>query len=190
MYDDGYKNIVNLDVVSVHSLSLHDAEPSIFQYSPVVIERMRKQHQDPRPEMRCGLASYHMMADADMDCLQGLKWMCVDSSLRMAHLTLPSTRVRSVLLSIFICLPFIGTMDAMMTSKGDVWDPLEQVMSDCNTEVTEVLRVLRPSSGTFLYLTFGQPHFRRRYLTRPNTHLAVRELGNMFHYYLYVVKKA
>jgi hypothetical protein len=81
-------------------------------------------------------------------------------------------------------------MDAMMTSKGDVWDPPEQVVSDCNAEVTEVLRVLRPFSGTFLYLTFGQPHFRKPYLNRLETRLAVRELGDMFHYYLYIVMKA
>jgi hypothetical protein len=80
-------------------------------------------------------------------------------------------------------------MDAMMTSKGDVWDPPEQVLADCNAEVSEVLRVLRPNGGTFLYLTFGQPHFRKRYITRPHTELAVRELGEAFHYYLYVVKK-
>jgi hypothetical protein len=101
-------------------------------------------------------------------------------------------------------------MDAIMTSKGDVWvcsasgtciasaelimpiheqDPPEQVLSDCNAEVSEVLRVLRPQQGIFLYLTFGQPHFRKRYLQRADTSLQVKELGDMFHYYLYVVKK-
>jgi EEF1A lysine methyltransferase 4 len=103
---------------------------------------------------------------------------------------------------------FQGTMDAMMTSKGDVWvrvsfasythtlsspkrqDPPEKVVSDCNAEVSDVLRVLCPTGGTFLYLTFGQPHFRKRYLIRPNTTLTVRELGDMFHYYLYAVKRS
>ncbi|EKM81644.1 hypothetical protein AGABI1DRAFT_126009 [Agaricus bisporus var. burnettii JB137-S8] len=33
-----------------------------------------------------------------------------------------------------------GTMDAMMTIKGDVWDPPEQVIRDCNKEVDEALR--------------------------------------------------
>ncbi|KAJ8468265.1 hypothetical protein ONZ45_g8865 [Pleurotus djamor] len=33
-----------------------------------------------------------------------------------------------------------GTMDAMMTAKGDVWDPPEQVIEDCNREVSEVIR--------------------------------------------------
>jgi len=81
-----------------------------------------------------------------------------------------------------------GTMDAMMTSKGDVWDPPDQVIQDCTKEVDEVIRILKPESGVFLYLTFGQPHFRRRYVTRPNTKLEIRELGDMFHYYLYIMK--
>ncbi|KAI0079344.1 S-adenosyl-L-methionine-dependent methyltransferase [Panus rudis PR-1116 ss-1] len=81
-----------------------------------------------------------------------------------------------------------GTMDAMMTSKGDVWDPPEDVIDSCDREVNEVLRVLR-TGGIFLYLTFGQPHFRRRYLTKPGTMLEIRQLGEAFHYYLYIVRK-
>ncbi|CAK5283375.1 unnamed protein product [Mycena citricolor] len=81
-----------------------------------------------------------------------------------------------------------GTMDAMMTAKGDVWDPPEQVVKDCTAEVSEVLRTLK-AGGTFIYLTFGQPHFRRRFLTHSNTTLQIKELGEAFHYYLYVVKK-
>ena len=52
-------------------------------------------------------------------------------------------------------------------------------------------RVLRPS-GTFLYVTFGQPHFRRRFLTGPHssgTKLEIRELGESFHYYMYILRK-
>jgi len=80
-----------------------------------------------------------------------------------------------------------GTMDAMMTSK-DVWDPPEQVIDDCTKEVDETLRVLRKQSGLFIYLTFGQPHFRRRFLTRPGTTLEIKELGEAFHYYLYILR--
>ncbi|KIM44617.1 hypothetical protein M413DRAFT_442578 [Hebeloma cylindrosporum] len=81
-----------------------------------------------------------------------------------------------------------GTMDAMMTTKGDVWDPPHQVIHDCNKEVDETLRVLR-KGGVFIYLTFGQPHFRRRYLQREKTTLEVKELGEAFHYYLYILRK-
>ncbi|KAF8159568.1 S-adenosyl-L-methionine-dependent methyltransferase [Crassisporium funariophilum] len=80
-----------------------------------------------------------------------------------------------------------GTMDAMMTAKGDVWDPPQQVIDDCTKEVDETLRILK-KGGIFIYLTFGQPHFRRRYLTRPGTTLEIKELGEAFHYYLYILR--
>ncbi|KAH7881780.1 S-adenosyl-L-methionine-dependent methyltransferase [Phlebopus sp. FC_14] len=84
-----------------------------------------------------------------------------------------------------------GTMDAMMTASTDVWDPPEEVIKDCTAEVSEVLRILRPT-GAFIYVTFGQPHFRRRYLVgrhSPDTKLEVKELGDSFHYYLYILRK-
>ncbi|PPQ91499.1 hypothetical protein CVT25_013756 [Psilocybe cyanescens] len=81
-----------------------------------------------------------------------------------------------------------GTMDAMMTAKGDVWDPPQQVINDCTKEVDETLRVLK-KAGIFIYLTFGQPHFRRRYLLREGTSLSIKELGEAFHYYLYILRK-
>ncbi|KAL9713577.1 hypothetical protein Ac2012v2_003188 [Leucoagaricus gongylophorus] len=46
-----------------------------------------------------------------------------------------------------------GTMDAMMTAKGSVWDPPGQVVRDCNKEVDETLRqVFLPFiyAGSFL----------------------------------------
>ncbi|KZT07273.1 S-adenosyl-L-methionine-dependent methyltransferase [Laetiporus sulphureus 93-53] len=136
MYDDGYRNIVNID------------------YSGVLISKMHHRYASTRPEM---------------------EWHEMD----IRSLTFPSA-------SFDIAIDK-GTMDAMMTAKGDVWDPPEEVVQSCDREVDEVLRVLRPG-GTFIYLTFGQPHFRRRYLTRPNTTLEVRALGEAFHYYLYILR--
>ncbi|KAG9001212.1 hypothetical protein FRB90_011658 [Tulasnella sp. 427] len=80
-----------------------------------------------------------------------------------------------------------GTMDAMMAVKGDVWNPPSQVVEDCTQEVDEAIRVLRPG-GLFIYLTFGQPHFRKRFLTREGTTLEIKQLGVAFHYYLYVLR--
>lgn len=104
-----------------------------------------------------------------------------------------------------------GTMDAMMTAKGSVWDPPAQVVEDCTREIDEVVRyvfhlsfsmfnclvlmwmlmprrVLRKPQGAFIYITFGQPHFRRRFLTREGWDLEVRELGDTFHYYVYIMR--
>jgi hypothetical protein len=96
----------------------------------------------------------------------------------------------------------------MMTSKGDVWvgdvpslaclpdynrshsskNPSSQVVENCTKEVDEVIRVLCAQTGIFLYFTFGQPHFRRRYLQREGTSLEIRQLGDAFHYYFYILK--
>lgn len=83
-----------------------------------------------------------------------------------------------------------ATMDAMMTATGDPWNPAQEVIDNCSAEVDEVLRVLKPG-GIFIYITFGQPHFRRSYLTRPDTTLEVTELTTTgFSYFLYVLRKA
>lgn len=50
------------------------------------------------------------------------------------------------------------------------------------------VRVLR-STGLFLYFTFGQPHFRKRYLSKPDTQLEIRQLGEAFHYYFYILRR-
>ncbi|KAJ7117446.1 hypothetical protein C8R44DRAFT_879007 [Mycena epipterygia] len=136
MYDDGYKNIVNMD------------------YSSVVIEQMRARH----PEMEC--TSRLEMDVRDLQFADGSFDVVIDK----------------------------GTMDAMMTTKGDVW---QQVIDDCTAEVDEVIRTLKNGVGVFVYLTSSPPHFRRRFLTRPDTTLEEKELGNVgstFHYYLYVLR--
>ncbi|WVQ97977.1 hypothetical protein IAU59_005097 [Kwoniella sp. CBS 9459] len=85
-----------------------------------------------------------------------------------------------------------GTMDAMLTTKGDPWNPPEKDIKTCTQEVTEALRVLRKRKGSkFVYFTFGQPHFRKRYMAnRPGWKLTHREIGppEGFAYFLYVLE--
>ncbi|EJD43760.1 S-adenosyl-L-methionine-dependent methyltransferase [Auricularia subglabra TFB-10046 SS5] len=82
-----------------------------------------------------------------------------------------------------------GTMDAMLAGVKDVWNPPQDIVDSCNAEVREAIRVLRPEGGVFIYLTFAQPHFRRQYLKHTGTTLETKQLGDMFHYYLFVVRK-
>lgn len=81
-----------------------------------------------------------------------------------------------------------GTMDALMCDKGDVWDPSEELIAEVKAEVDEVVRVTKVG-GVFLYITFGQPHFRRRHLERPCWDVKVQTMGDAFHYFFYTMKK-
>ncbi|KAJ9114000.1 hypothetical protein QFC22_005818 [Naganishia vaughanmartiniae] len=82
-----------------------------------------------------------------------------------------------------------GTMDAMLTSKGDVWNPPEEDVQNCRKEVEEAVRVLAKAKGSrFLYATFGQPHFRKRYMQgHPGFELSHKDIGppEGFSYFLY-----
>lgn len=82
-----------------------------------------------------------------------------------------------------------GTMDALMAENGSVWNPSEHVLENVRREVDGVLSLLKPG-GVFLYFTFGQPHFRRPHMLRDAWTIETRVIGDMFHYYLYICKKA
>ncbi|KAJ2899421.1 hypothetical protein IWW38_000995 [Coemansia aciculifera] len=82
-----------------------------------------------------------------------------------------------------------GTLDALMCDKGDVWEPSAELCKNVAGEVNEVDRVLAPG-GKFIWITFGQPHFRKRHLERPTWELKVEKLNDGgFDYFIYVVTK-
>jgi ubiquinone/menaquinone biosynthesis C-methylase UbiE len=82
----------------------------------------------------------------------------------------------------------VGTMDALMCDRGDVWDPSEELIAEVKGEVDEVVRVLKVG-GAFLYLTFGQPHFRKRHLQRDCWEIKTTTMGEAFHYFFYSMVK-
>ncbi|KAJ3337506.1 hypothetical protein HDU93_000999 [Gonapodya sp. JEL0774] len=79
----------------------------------------------------------------------------------------------------------------------DPWNPPAELCAEVERYVREVYRVLKPG-GVFIYITFGQPHFRRRHLELTavdgRDHLwesvVVYTIGTAFHYYVYVCKKS
>jgi EEF1A lysine methyltransferase 4 len=83
-------------------------------------------------------------------------------------------------------------MDALLCSSGSVWSPSAEIVKSCNEEVDEVLRVLK-SGGRFLYISFGQPHFRLPYLNREawKGGVKVETLGEggLLQYFLYQMEK-
>ncbi|KAI9478403.1 MAG: S-adenosyl-L-methionine-dependent methyltransferase [Benjaminiella poitrasii] len=136
MYNDGYKNIINID------------------YSKTVIENMKIRCAD-KPEM---------------------KWLEMD----IRDLKFDNESFDAIIDK--------GTMDALMCDRGDVWDPSEELINDVKGEVDEVQRVLKVG-GTFLYITFGQPHFRKRHLTRDCWTIDIKTMGEAFHYFFYYMHK-
>jgi EEF1A lysine methyltransferase 4 len=83
-------------------------------------------------------------------------------------------------------------MDALLCSTGSVWSPPEEVVESCKKEVDEVVRILKPG-GRLIYISFGQPHFRKPHLERPDWEDGVKTtiLGDsgIIQYFLYEMKK-
>ena len=53
MYDDGYENIVNIDVSRFFMRSESITNTLPLQYSSICIEQMRQRHSESRPKMEC-----------------------------------------------------------------------------------------------------------------------------------------
>ncbi len=85
-----------------------------------------------------------------------------------------------------------GTMDSMF--HGSMWDPPDDVRDNIQRYLSEVARILVPG-GTFLYITYRQPHFIRPLLIREEIwRLDVQKLpdqgaGGVFEYFAYMMKK-
>jgi SAM-dependent methyltransferase len=52
--------------------------------------------------------------------------------------------------SVDVCIDK-GTLDSLMTSVSDVWNPEPEIVANVKGEIDEVVRVLKPD-GVFLYL--------------------------------------
>jgi len=71
-----------------------------------------------------------------------------------------------------------------------VWSPEPEIIEKFVRACTQIYRVLKPE-GVYIWMTFGQPHFRRPLLLREPFawSLKVMQLGEAFHYYIYVLTK-
>ncbi|KAL6654811.1 hypothetical protein ACP70R_008276 [Stipagrostis hirtigluma subsp. patula] len=77
-----------------------------------------------------------------------------------------------------------GTMD------GDPWNPNPTTVNNVMKMLEGIHRVLKPE-GVFVSITFGQPHFRRRFFEAPGFTWSVEysTFGDGFHYFFYTLKK-
>ncbi|WVZ04178.1 hypothetical protein V8G54_024984 [Vigna mungo] len=60
-----------------------------------------------------------------------------------------------------------GTMDVLFVDSGDPWNPKPETLSKVMATLKGVHRVLK-AGGTFISVTFGQPHFRRPIFNAPD----------------------
>ncbi|OCT54692.1 Methyltransferase type 11 [Cladophialophora carrionii] len=84
-----------------------------------------------------------------------------------------------------------GTLDAMI--HGSPWSPPDEVLENTGRYVREVFRVLK-SDGTFIYVTYRQPHFVKPLLNCEGAtwDIQVDVLGgseSSFDYHGFVLKK-
>ncbi|OQS05843.1 hypothetical protein THRCLA_02069 [Thraustotheca clavata] len=56
-----------------------------------------------------------------------------------------------------------AAMDALMVEGGDTWSPAEHLLASAHEMCSGIKKVLTPT-GLFLQISFGQPHFRKRFL--------------------------
>lgn len=75
---------------------------------------------------------------------------------------------------------------------GSPWDPPDEVRDNIKQYVEEVSRILKPK-GSWLYITFRQPHFVKPQLLREGVwEVIVERLGDgpgTFEYFVYVMTK-
>lgn len=115
-----------------------------------------------------------MMAERTRDTYPNMKWAVAD----MRHLDDIEDGFYDVVID--KC-----AMDAIWSDGGSLWDPKEETVRDITLSVQEFYRVLRPG-GTFLFVSFGQPHFRKPLLSIPGWEIKTVEIGM---YFLYVMHK-
>lgn len=77
-------------------------------------------------------------------------------------------------------------MDAIWSDGGSLWDPEEKTVNDISSCMREFHRVLKPG-GTFIFISFGQPHFRKPLLSCIGWEIRTIEIGM---YFMYVMNKA
>ncbi len=76
-------------------------------------------------------------------------------------------------------------LDAIWSDGSSVWDPSETLKDDVRSSLSEFHRVLKPS-GKFLFVSFGQPHFRIKLLSTPGWDVKFIQIGM---YFMYIMEK-
>ena len=80
-----------------------------------------------------------------------------------------------------------GTLDALLTKQHDPWNPDEEIVEKIEAYMKQVFNHLKVG-GSFIHITFAQPHFRRRFLEDTFQKVETCKLdseGGGFEYFIY-----
>ncbi|KAK9429924.1 S-adenosyl-L-methionine-dependent methyltransferase [Lipomyces doorenjongii] len=84
-----------------------------------------------------------------------------------------------------------GTLDALLSYSGSVWDIPKHIQESAGKYMDEVDRILK-LNGRLLYISYRQPHFARPIIERPYWRVKKETLsdpGGSFDYFGYVLQK-
>ncbi|KAK9469218.1 S-adenosyl-L-methionine-dependent methyltransferase [Lipomyces arxii] len=84
-----------------------------------------------------------------------------------------------------------GTLDALLSYTGSVWDIPVEIKESTAKYMDEVNRILKPS-GKMLYISYRQPHFARAVIAREYwtmTTQTIPDPAGGFDYFGYVLQK-
>ncbi|KAI8614496.1 S-adenosyl-L-methionine-dependent methyltransferase [Chytriomyces sp. MP71] len=83
-----------------------------------------------------------------------------------------------------------GTLDAFLTAfpDDDPWDPSEECWNTVRAYMGQVNAAMKPG-GTFIQITWAQPHFRKRFLEVTGMEVSTKKVGDDWEYFVYVCKK-
>lgn len=84
-----------------------------------------------------------------------------------------------------------ATMDVVMTDNEDPWNPSDAVIERAAKLLRNSYRVLKPSTGAFIQISFDQPHFRKKFLLNEEFKwtLTQRSIDHGLGYFMYILKK-
>jgi len=82
-----------------------------------------------------------------------------------------------------------AAMDALVTDEGDPWEPNVATIKSTSDMMESVSKTLKPN-GTFIQISFQQPHFRKSYLIHPDLSTPqVTAIDHGMGYFCFIQKK-
>ncbi|KAE9419698.1 hypothetical protein Angca_005816, partial [Angiostrongylus cantonensis] len=106
-----------------------------------------------------------------------MKWICEDIR---SLASIPSDSFDVVLEK--------ATIESMLVGEKSAWNPSDNTLCIVDDVLRSVTRVLT-SDGIFVSVSFTQPHFRVPALLRfPGWSISVNEIGEFFHYFVYIMQ--